>query len=326
MMVRFHGALCFLVALTTLDSAARGQAPPPPAQESARRVYGEWRIRIKPDKGPEYEKLIEQSGLPLFREAGGRMVGWWKTLIGDLYEHVTIWEYDDMAAFAKRPSDTPIQKQTVRQVRRGPRPRSWPVRKTGSSGSSPEPSLSKLPEPAPFQSSTEIPSHVPLASRAFYLEFMTQQGLKLLKDHGFRPAGPWVVDVGSWTEVSLPVPVPKHHRAGTAHRRILQNARRRAAYGFRWDRRIRPSPPRSQPASSSPPPSPPRPQPPATPLPKPLRSIPHSRTANRSRPESSRPASPTNIATPTAAGSRSATKPCSSTSRAGFPSPNSWRS
>ena len=29
------------------------------------------------------------------------MVGWWNTLIGDLYEHVTIWEYDDMAAFER---------------------------------------------------------------------------------------------------------------------------------------------------------------------------------------------------------------------------------
>ena len=29
------------------------------------------------------------------------MVGWWTTLIGDLYEHLTIWEYDDMAAFEK---------------------------------------------------------------------------------------------------------------------------------------------------------------------------------------------------------------------------------
>ena len=65
------------------------------------RVYGEWRIRVKPDKGQDYNRLIEQSGLPLFREAGGRMVGWWNTLIGDLYEHVTIWEYDDMAAFER---------------------------------------------------------------------------------------------------------------------------------------------------------------------------------------------------------------------------------
>jgi hypothetical protein len=44
-------------------------------------------------------RLIEQRGLPLFRAAGGR--GLWTTLIGNLYEHVTIWEYDDMAAFQK---------------------------------------------------------------------------------------------------------------------------------------------------------------------------------------------------------------------------------
>ena len=56
---------------------------------------------MKPDQGPAYEALIQKSGLPLFRQAGGRMVGWWKTLIGDLYEHVTIWEYDNMAAFEK---------------------------------------------------------------------------------------------------------------------------------------------------------------------------------------------------------------------------------
>ena len=56
-------------------------------------------IRVRPDKGKDYAQLIETKGLPLFRGAGGRMVGWWTTLIGDLYEQVTIWEYDDMAAF-----------------------------------------------------------------------------------------------------------------------------------------------------------------------------------------------------------------------------------
>ena len=48
------------------------------AAESARaqeptKVYGEWRIRIRPDKGAEYTQLIARKGLPLFREAGGRM-------------------------------------------------------------------------------------------------------------------------------------------------------------------------------------------------------------------------------------------------------------
>ena len=65
------------------------------------KVYGEWKILVKCDKGPEYESLIKSEGLSLFRQAGGRMVGWWKTLVGNLYEHVTIWEYDDMAAFER---------------------------------------------------------------------------------------------------------------------------------------------------------------------------------------------------------------------------------
>src|SRR5262245_31095060 len=67
----------------------------------AGKVYGEWSMRIKPDKGAEYNELIRTKGLPLFQQAGGRMVGWWATLVGDLYEHVTLWEYDNMAAFEK---------------------------------------------------------------------------------------------------------------------------------------------------------------------------------------------------------------------------------
>src|SRR5262245_40009507 len=45
--------------------------------DSLGKVYGEWLIRVKPDKGAEYNQLIERRGLPLFRAAGGRMVGWW---------------------------------------------------------------------------------------------------------------------------------------------------------------------------------------------------------------------------------------------------------
>ena len=57
-----------------------------------------------------------------------------------------------------------------------------------------------LAEPAPFLIH-EI-HRVPLARRAAYLDFMTQKGLPLLKANGFRPVGPWVVDVGRWTEVT----------------------------------------------------------------------------------------------------------------------------
>ena len=100
-----HQLSWLTLALASLVTTSRGDdrlGPPGPAPAAgAIRVYGEWRIRVKPDKGPDYNRLIEQSGLPLFREAGGRLVGWWNTLIGDLYEHVTIWEYDDMAAFER---------------------------------------------------------------------------------------------------------------------------------------------------------------------------------------------------------------------------------
>ena len=42
-----------------------------------------------------------------------------------------------------------------------------------------------------------------LAHREAYLEFMTKQGgLALLKAHGFRPVGPWIADVGKWSEVT----------------------------------------------------------------------------------------------------------------------------
>jgi hypothetical protein len=90
-----------LLAVLLGIGAYLATAAPPDGGAGARSVYGEWRIRVKPDRGADYAKLIEEQGLPLFREAGGRMVGWWTTLIGDLYEHVTIWEYDGMPAFEK---------------------------------------------------------------------------------------------------------------------------------------------------------------------------------------------------------------------------------
>ena len=59
------------------------------------------KIRVKPDQGKVYNELVKEKGLPLFRESGGRMVGWWNTLIGNVYEHVTIWEHGSMADFEK---------------------------------------------------------------------------------------------------------------------------------------------------------------------------------------------------------------------------------
>ena len=201
-MVRIHQFIWLPLALAALVATSRGDVhrvrsePAPPG--SGTPVYGEWRIRVKPDKGPDYNRLIEQSGLPLFREAGGRLVGWWNTLIGDLYEHVTIWEYDDMAAFeraigflSKNPAfarfvaarDPLLAGEESRFLRLA----------AGAAGPS-------LPEPAPFVVH-EI-HRVPVARKEAYLAYMTKHGLGVLKANGFRPAGPWVVDVGRWSEVT----------------------------------------------------------------------------------------------------------------------------
>ena len=184
------------MAVAVLASAAAGGEPKPEDRPS--RVYGEWRIRVRPDQGPAYNKLIEQSGLPLFRGAGGRMVGWWNTLVGDLYEHVTIWEYDDMAAFeraigilSKDPAfarfvaarDPLLAGEESRFLRPAP-------------GAIPP----ALPDPSAFV--VHEVHRVPLARRDAYLDFMTRQGLGLLRAHGFRPVGPWVVELGRWTEVT----------------------------------------------------------------------------------------------------------------------------
>jgi type 1 glutamine amidotransferase len=201
-MSRLHRTSCLLLALAALLQTSRGDergAPPGPAPGGgASRVYGEWRIRVRPDQGPAYNRLIERSGLSLFREAGGRMVGWWKTLIGDLYEHVTIWEYDDMAAFeraigslSKNPAfekfvearDPLLAGEENRFLRLVP-------------GAGPP----RLADPAPYV--VHEVHRVPLARRDAYLDFMTKQGLDLLKTQGFRPVGPWVVDVGRWSEVT----------------------------------------------------------------------------------------------------------------------------
>ncbi len=50
------------------------QAGAEAAVEESRKVYGEWRIHVRPDKGSDYNRLIEEKGRPLFREADGRMV------------------------------------------------------------------------------------------------------------------------------------------------------------------------------------------------------------------------------------------------------------
>ncbi len=189
---------CVFLMLLVIAATVRGDEPPAPAGNEARLVYGEWRIRVKPDQGPAYDSLIEKSGLPLFRKAGGRMVGWWKTLIGDLYEHVTIWEYDDMGAFEKAVGFLSKNPDFARFVAaRDPLLSGEESRflRLAPGGARP-----KLPESAPFV--VHETHRVPLTHREAYLEYMSKKGVGLLKANGFRANGPLVVEVGKWSEVT----------------------------------------------------------------------------------------------------------------------------
>ena len=191
-----------IVVLTALPLGGASDADERATTQSGPRktgkVYGEWRIRVRPDKGDEYNELIEQKGLPLFREAGGRVVGWGNTLIGDLYEHVTIWEYDDMAAFEKAIQHLGKDERFAEFVKlRDPLLTGEESRFLKLTGGGLPPAL---PERANYYIH-EI-HRVPLDRMEAYLSFMEKEGLGLLKSHGFRPAGPLVTGVGKWRDVT----------------------------------------------------------------------------------------------------------------------------
>jgi hypothetical protein len=190
--------LCLAVAFEIGSFHAAIAAEPAAKPDPAARVYGEWRIQVRPDKVNEYAKLIETKGLPLFREAGGRMVGWWTTLVGDLYEHITIWEYDDMAGFEQAVQKLGKDKRFTEFVAlRDPLLAGEENRFLHLVDFAVDPAL-------PEQAKVVVHEvhRVPLSRRDSYLKYMQSDGLKLLKRHGFRPVGPWIVGVGNWSEVS----------------------------------------------------------------------------------------------------------------------------
>jgi type 1 glutamine amidotransferase len=184
-------AVCFPGRETTRADEAKPAARSP-------KVYGEWLIRPKPDQGAAYKQLIEEKGLPLFREGGGRMVGWWNTLVGNLYEQVTIWEYDDMAAYQKAAEYLGKNDRFAQFVRLRDPLLAGEESRFLILASFAEPP--KLAESAPFVIH-EI-HRVPLYRQTAYLKFMKEEGLPLLKKHGFRPVGPWHVAIGKWSEVT----------------------------------------------------------------------------------------------------------------------------
>lgn len=198
----FAAALLVLCAVGRCSGADAGEEvakPTAQASQSSGKVYGEWRIQIKPDKGPDYDKLIESEGLPLFRAAGGRMVGWWKTLVGNLYEHVTIWEYDDMGAFEKAIGFLGPNPQFAKFVaQRDPLLTGEENRFMRLSAEAIPPALY---DPAKFV--IHVVHKVPLVKQGPLLYYLESEGLKLMQSYGFRPVGPWTTTIGKWSEVTL---------------------------------------------------------------------------------------------------------------------------
>ncbi|HEV3021740.1 MAG TPA: NIPSNAP family protein, partial [Pirellulales bacterium] len=166
--------------------------------EAGRKVYGEWRIRVRPDKGQEYAGLIAEQGLPMFRAAGGRMVGWWTTLVGDLYEQATIWEYDEMAAFEKAIVFLGGDERFANFVKARDPLLDGEENRFLKLAAGAEPP--RLPETARFVIHER--HRVPSARRDDYLQFMREQGLPMLKRQGFRPVGPWIVTIGDSSDVT----------------------------------------------------------------------------------------------------------------------------
>ena len=187
-----RGLSLMLVILVVASSFAGTQEAP------ANKVYGEWLIRVKPDQGKVYNELVKEKGLPLFRESGGRMVGWWNTLIGNVYEHVTIWEHGSMADFEKAVKWLGRSDQFAEFVKlRDPLLDGEDSRflRLADGGEVPA-----LPETAELV--IHELHHVPFTKMGDYLRFMKYGGLATLKKHGFRPVGPLVVEVGKWSEVT----------------------------------------------------------------------------------------------------------------------------
>ena len=186
-----------LIALLLALGAYLLSTPPTARGAPAGAVYGEWRIRVKPDRGADYAKLIAEQGLPLFREAGGRMVGWWTTLIGDLYEHVTIWEFDGMPAFEKGVGFLGKDERFAKFVAlRDPLLSGEESRFLRLLPGGKRPSL-----PAEAAMVIHEVHRVPFEKRKAYAE-AAATALAVFEKHGLRVAGPFRTDVGRGDEVT----------------------------------------------------------------------------------------------------------------------------
>ena len=75
-MTRLLRTSWLLLALAALDSTVHGDDPLKPPGGDGTRVYGEWRIRVEPDQGPDYDRSSRNQDCRSFaRPAGGWSAG-----------------------------------------------------------------------------------------------------------------------------------------------------------------------------------------------------------------------------------------------------------
>ena len=177
-----------------------GSPPPTDAERrAASAVYGEWKIRVRPEHEAEYERLVAEQGLSLYRASGGRMVGWWKTLVGDGFEHLTLWRFDDMGAFEQGLGRLSVNEGFAGfSERRNRFVESEESRFLMLTGAAEQPRLDD-----PMKVVVHETHRIPLRIIPLYVKFMEEEGLAILKQHGFRPVGPFYVNVGTWSELTI---------------------------------------------------------------------------------------------------------------------------
>ena len=155
------------------------------------KVYGHWSIKIKPGMEQAYEDHISKEGLPLFTQ-NARMVGWWKTMIGDLYEQITIWEYDNIDTFEKgvRASADNIQFQLFA------RKRNTLITGEESQFLQLGPGVPAPDNPIKWPVIIHETHMVKQGHMPAYLDYWQKTGLPGLKEAGFRIVGPFVQHSG----------------------------------------------------------------------------------------------------------------------------------
>ncbi len=52
---------------------------------------------LKPGKVPEYIEVVREVGLQIRKDHGGRLVGWYYTVMGEINQVIHIWAYEDLA-------------------------------------------------------------------------------------------------------------------------------------------------------------------------------------------------------------------------------------